>query len=90
MQKMNFDGFCFQRAVKKKCSGEHANHWMDMATDKYDAKLVEIVKALIRVFLIFVQLPVFWAHIKQEKKWNAPRKAKFLPNAGTIPHLSKK
>ena len=56
---MNFDGFCFQRAVKKKCSGEHANHWMDMATDKYDAKLVEVVKALIRVLLIFVQLPFF-------------------------------
>ena len=56
---MNFNGSFFQHAVKKKCSGEHAEHWMDMATDKYDAKLVEVVKALIRVLLIFVQLPFF-------------------------------
>jgi len=53
------------RAVKKKCNGEHAEHWMDLARDKYDAQLVEDVKALLRVLVIFVPLPVFWALFDQ-------------------------
>ena len=57
--------FCFQRAVKKKCGGEHAEHWMDLARDKYDVQLVEDVKALLRVLVIFIPLPVFWALFDQ-------------------------
>jgi len=53
------------RAVKKKCGGEHAEHWMDLARDKYDGQLVEDVKALLRVLVIFIPLPVFWALFDQ-------------------------
>jgi len=53
------------RAVKKKCNGEHKDHWMDLAKDKYDGQLVEDVKALLRVLVIFIPLPVFWALFDQ-------------------------
>ena len=55
----------FQRALKKKLGGEQAEHWMDLARDKYDAQLVEDVKALLRVLVIFIPLPVFWALFDQ-------------------------
>ena len=61
----NMPRFCFQRAVKKKCNGEHAEHWMDLARDKYDGQLVEDVKSLLRVLVIFIPLPVFWALFDQ-------------------------
>ena len=38
---------------------------MDLARDKYDAQLVEDVKALLRVLVIFIPLPVFWALFDQ-------------------------
>jgi len=53
------------RALKKKLGGEQAEHWMDLARDKYDAQLVEDVKALLRVLVIFIPLPVFWALFDQ-------------------------
>lgn len=53
------------RALSKKCSGESADHWLDLAKDKYDHQLVEDTKMVLRVFVIFIPLPVFWALFDQ-------------------------
>jgi len=53
------------RAIKKKMNGESAAHWMDLAKDKYDDQLVEDTKCVLRVFTIFIPLPVFWALFDQ-------------------------
>ena len=36
------------------------------AKEKYDSKLVEDIKILIRVFVLYLPLPVFWALFKQQ------------------------
>jgi len=48
-------------ALKGKCNGVPAAHWMDIAKDKYDSQLVEDVKCLLRVLLLYIPLPIFWA-----------------------------
>jgi len=53
------------RAIKKKCAGESADHWLDLAKDQYDNQLVEDTKMALRVFVIFIPLPVFWALFDQ-------------------------
>jgi len=53
------------RALKKKCGGETAAHWMDLAKDEYDPQMVEDTKAALRVFVLFIPLPVFWALFDQ-------------------------
>merc|ERR1711874_907539 len=48
-------------ALKGKCSGVPTDHWMDSAKDKYDSKLVEDVKCMLRVLVLYIPLPIFWA-----------------------------
>jgi len=48
-------------AFKGKCSGVPADHWMDAAKLKYDSQLVEDVKCLLRVLILYIPLPIFWA-----------------------------
>ena len=54
-----------QRGIKKKTQGQSAAHWLDLAKDKYDDQLVEDVKMVLRVLVIFIPLPVFWALFDQ-------------------------
>ncbi|KAJ2954424.1 hypothetical protein O0L34_g2692 [Tuta absoluta] len=51
-------------------SKEKREHWLDHADDKYDTNLIEDVKALLRVLLLFIPLPVFWALFDQQgSRW---------------------
>jgi solute carrier family 15 oligopeptide transporter 1 len=43
-------------------------HWLDTAKEKYDSRLVEEVKILLRVLLLFLPLPLFWALFKQQAR----------------------
>ena len=61
----SFIYFYFQRGIKKKTKGESAAHWLDLAKDKYDDQLVEDVKMVLRVLVIFIPIPVFWALFDQ-------------------------
>jgi solute carrier family 15 oligopeptide transporter 1 len=53
------------RALKKRMEGESKEHWLDLAKDKYDHQLVEDTKTVLRVLVIFIPLPVFWALFDQ-------------------------
>lgn len=46
---------------KMKNEGEPVNHWLDGAKDMYDAQLVEDVKAVLRVVVLYLPIPVWWA-----------------------------
>ncbi|CAH2035220.1 unnamed protein product, partial [Iphiclides podalirius] len=62
---------CIGRAVVKSCkSKEKREHWLDHADDKYDANLIEDIKSLLRVLVLFIPLPVFWALFDQQgSRW---------------------
>ncbi|XP_047040748.1 peptide transporter family 1 isoform X2 [Helicoverpa zea] len=62
---------CIGHAVVKSCkSKEKREHWLDHADDKYDNNLIEDVKSLLRVLVLFIPLPVFWALFDQQgSRW---------------------
>ena len=57
-----------QYALKRKMTskGEKHSHWLEFASDKYDAQLIDDIKRVLRVGLVFLPLPVFWALYDQQ------------------------
>ena len=54
-------------ATSKKNKREH---WLDYADDKYSPKMIEDVKATMRVLKLFLPLPIFWALFDQQgSRW---------------------
>ena len=51
---------------KRFTSSDKKEHWMDHAKEKYENSLVEDVKTLLRVLVIFIPIPVFWALFDQQ------------------------
>ena len=59
-------GSIYHATVKKFTSkGQKKEHFMDYAEDKYDKTLIEDVKTLLRVLVIFIPIPAFWALFDQ-------------------------
>ncbi|XP_034839700.1 peptide transporter family 1-like isoform X1 [Maniola hyperantus] len=51
-------------------SKQKREHWLDHADDKYDANMIEDIKSLLRVLVLFLPLPVFWALFDQQgSRW---------------------
>lgn len=42
------------------------DHWLDYASDKYDRQLIEDVKQVLSVIVVFMPMPVFWALYEQQ------------------------
>ncbi|XP_014370098.2 peptide transporter family 1 [Papilio machaon] len=56
--------------VKSNKSKEKREHWLDHADDKYDSNLIEDIKGLLRVLVLFIPLPIFWALFDQQgSRW---------------------
>lgn len=50
--------------------GENKSHWLNYAEDKYDKTLIEEIKSVLRVLLLFLPIPVFWALFDQQgSRW---------------------
>lgn len=62
---------CIGHAIVKSAkSKEKREHWLDHADDKYDQSLIDDVKSLLRVLVLFIPLPVFWALFDQQgSRW---------------------
>ncbi|XP_030031877.1 peptide transporter family 1 isoform X2 [Manduca sexta] len=62
---------CVGHAVVQSAkSKDKREHWLDYADDKYDKNLIEDIKSLLRVLLLFIPLPVFWALFDQQgSRW---------------------
>lgn len=59
--------FGFQNALTTKFkSDEKKAHWLDHAEAKYGKKLVEDTKSALRVLVLFLPLPMFWALFDQQ------------------------
>jgi len=74
-------------AAKKRIDGVPANHWMDLAKDKYEPQLVEDVKCVLRVLVLYLPLPVWWALYDQTgSRWTfqASRMNGVIAGVGTI------
>ncbi|NXR76575.1 S15A1 protein, partial [Pycnonotus jocosus] len=45
-------------------------HWLDWANDKYDKRLIEQTKMVLRVLFLYIPLPMFWAVFDQQgSRW---------------------
>ncbi|KAF8786288.1 Solute carrier family 15 member 2 like protein [Argiope bruennichi] len=53
-------------ARKIKSKGETKDHWLDYADDKYDKELILDIKSFMRVFQMFIPLPIFWTLFSQQ------------------------
>ena len=58
-------GSISRATYKRFTSSEKKEHWMDHASDKYERSLIEDVKTLLRVLVIFIPIPAFWALFDQ-------------------------
>ena len=55
-----------QYALKRRISsGSEREHWLDYAKEKYDSRVVEDVKCLLKVLWMYIPLPMFWALFDQ-------------------------
>ncbi|XP_066304808.1 solute carrier family 15 member 1-like [Branchiostoma lanceolatum] len=51
-------------------NGEKKEHWLDWASDNYERDLVEDVKKVFHVIVLYLPLPVFWALFDQQgSRW---------------------
>ena len=41
-------------------------HWLDHASDKYDSKLIEEIKIMLKVLVLFLPVPIYWALFDQQ------------------------
>ena len=60
-------GYAFQR---KMTTSDQPDHWLDLAKDKYSNQLVEDVKILLKVLVIFIPLPMYFTLLDQKgSRW---------------------
>ncbi|XP_069172199.1 solute carrier family 15 member 2 isoform X2 [Procambarus clarkii] len=64
-------GTCTMHAISRKFkSKEKKNHWLDHASDKFDKELINDVKVLLKILLLYIPLPFFWALFDQQgSRW---------------------
>lgn len=57
-----------QHAIGRKFKNkeEKHEHWIDFAGDKFDRQLIQDIKQVLRVLLLYVPIPVFWALFDQQ------------------------
>ncbi|CAB0040183.1 unnamed protein product [Trichogramma brassicae] len=62
---------CVGHALIRKCKSKQSrDHWLDHADDKYDRRMIEDVKSVIKVLKLFIPLPFFWALFDQQgSRW---------------------
>ena len=46
--------------------GQKRDHWLDYADDKFSRKFIDDVKQYLRVLLVFLAAPMFWALFDQQ------------------------
>ncbi|KAK5642904.1 hypothetical protein RI129_009071 [Pyrocoelia pectoralis] len=59
---------CIGNAISTKIKSKNVkkDNWLDYAEEAHGSKLVEDVKCLMKVLLLFIPLPVFWALFDQQ------------------------
>ncbi|XP_044269390.1 peptide transporter family 1 isoform X4 [Tribolium madens] len=62
---------CIWHGAKKNWkSDKKVDHWLEHSEDKFDRSLIEDIKATLKVMVIYVPLPIFWAcYDRQGSGW---------------------
>ncbi|XP_066254635.1 peptide transporter family 1-like [Euwallacea similis] len=63
---------CSWYAAAEKCRrrSQRHEHWLDYSKDKFDWKLLEDMKAVFAILMLFVPLPIFWSLFDQQgSRW---------------------
>ena len=57
-----------QHAIGRKfrSKGEKHDHWLDFASDRFDNQLIGDVKQVLRVLVLYLPIPIFWALYDQQ------------------------
>lgn len=65
--------FIFQHAISRRFKEKKTNpkaHWLDYAVEKHGQQLVNEVKVLLNVLVLYIPLPVFWSLFDQQgSRW---------------------
>ena len=60
-------GYAF---IRKVTTSEQPDHWLDLAKDKYSIKLIDDVKILLKVLVIYIPLPMYFTLMDQKgSRW---------------------
>ncbi|KAG7168678.1 Solute carrier family 15 member 2-like [Homarus americanus] len=61
---------CIWHALRQKCkTKENKEHWLDHASDKFDKSLISDVKVVLKILLLYIPLPFFWALFDQQETY---------------------
>uniref|UniRef100_A0A8B9LY06 Solute carrier family 15 member 2 n=1 Tax=Astyanax mexicanus TaxID=7994 RepID=A0A8B9LY06_ASTMX len=54
-------GFAISNRWKRPRNSPKRQHWLDWAEEKYSKRLIQEIKMVLRVLLLYIPLPMFWA-----------------------------
>uniref|UniRef100_A0A8C6LJ12 Solute carrier family 15 member 2 n=1 Tax=Nothobranchius furzeri TaxID=105023 RepID=A0A8C6LJ12_NOTFU len=66
LQVCNCIGFAIKNRWNSSKSAPKRTHWLDWAEDKYSKRLIEEIRMVLRVLVLYIPLPMFWALFDQQ------------------------
>lgn len=66
----NCIGFAIKNRWRSSKNDSKRKHWLDWAEDKYSKRLIQEIKMVLRVLVLYIPLPMFWALFDQQgSRW---------------------
>uniref|UniRef100_A0A8C7YGX4 Solute carrier family 15 member 2 n=1 Tax=Oryzias sinensis TaxID=183150 RepID=A0A8C7YGX4_9TELE len=70
-------GFAIKNRWRNSKHEPKRKHWLDWAEEKYSKRLIQEVKMVLRVLVLYIPLPMFWALFDQQVWVYKPKKTTF-------------
>ncbi|KAF3694581.1 Solute carrier family 15 member 2 [Channa argus] len=66
----NCIGFALKKRWRRSKYDPQRTHWLDWAEEKYSKRLIQEIKMVLRVLVLYIPLPMFWALFDQQgSRW---------------------
>ncbi|XP_072253659.1 solute carrier family 15 member 2 [Leuresthes tenuis] len=66
----NCIGFAIKNRWNRSKNDHQREHWLDWAEEKYSKRLIQEIKMVLRVLVLYIPLPMFWALFDQQgSRW---------------------
>ncbi|KAM8749423.1 solute carrier family 15 member 2 [Acanthopagrus schlegelii] len=63
-------GFAIRKRLQRAKYDTPRKHWLDWAEEKYSKRLIQEIKMVLRVLVLYIPLPMFWALFDQQgSRW---------------------